>query len=514
MAIDEQLGARLAAYLDGEADEAEQGAVEAIIAADPEARGALDEMRAARDLIRRYDTRTDATTADTSLVPLLAGVHVDHFLVEERIGIGGMGEVYRAVDTSLGRPVAIKVISPRVAADPHLVQRFVREARLQARIDHPHVAHVYHVGRHERRHYFVLEYLPGGSLQDRLREVGRLDPEEAVEVILEVADILKSCRRLGIVHRDLKPSNIMFTGDGSIKLTDFGIAKPTGEDATHLTESGAVVGTPRYLSPEAAAGGEITWRSDVYSLGCTLYRLLFGRPPYAQKGAVQLAVAHIREPFPEPDNLPPGVGQELMDVLRRMMAKEPGERFDDYESLASALSAARPKLVRPIGPWRRLGVGLVDALVTGGVFLMLVIMTAGVLQFLKPGQGAVEKMMPFLLSLAAVACHGIVPAFSGSTLVQGMFSMKVRPERLRSRSRWLLLWRGIVASPLATVGLAALALMLVRAEPPRELLGFLAALGLLGWYLADAVTMFRDERRRPLHDILFGTRLQHVTYEA
>jgi hypothetical protein len=511
--LDDQTGARLAAYLDGEADEAERRAVERLISEDPELRRALEQMRGARALLQRYATETDTTGAETALIPPdLSGERLDHFIVERRLGHGGMGEVYQALDASLDRPAAVKLVSPTVAAAPRLSERFVREARIQARTDHPHVAHIYHVGEYEGRPYFAMEYLPGGSLEDRLRRDGRLDPEQAIGIVVEVADILESVRRHGIVHRDLKPSNVMFTADGSIKLTDFGIAKPAGEEATALTQSGAMVGTPHYISPEAARGDPVTWQSDMYSLGCTLYHLLFGRPPYRGKGPVQLAVAHVREPFPEPDELPPGVGQELMEVLRRMMAKVPDERFPDYVSLIEALNSARPKVIRPISPWRRLGLGVLDAALTGGVFVVLALMVSGLAVRLR-GRAAPEPVFVFVWAAAAALCAGVIPALSGSTLVQGIFSMKVRPETLQKKRPWALLCRGVLASPLATFGLAGAAAMLVPLGGGRQLLGLLGVTAAVVWHAADLAAAFFDKRRRFLHDILFRTRLQHVTWE-
>jgi hypothetical protein len=512
VAIDEQTGARLAAYLDGESDEGERRAVEVLITGDQELGRALEQMREARGLLRRYDKASSIATAETAMLPPdLSGRETGHFRIERRIGQGGMGEVYRAHDTSLDRPVAIKLLSPAVAALPRLTDRFAREARVQAQMDHPHIAHIYYIGRYEGRLYFAMEYLPGGSMEDRLQKENRLDPEEAIDIIVEVADILDSARKRSIVHRDLKPSNIMFTADGKIKLTDFGIAKPTGDDVTELTESGAMVGTPHYISPEAAAGREVTWQSDMYSLGCTLYRLLFGRTPYRGQGPVQLALAHIQQPFPEPDELPGGVSPELVDVLRCMMAKDPGQRFPDYQSLVSALNAARPRVIEPISPWKRLGVGLLDLLMAGGLFLVLALASAGTFVLLGQREHA-EALFPLLLALVGVVCAGLIPALSGNTLVQGIFSMKVRSETLKKERRGQLLWRGILASPLATLGLVAATAALVPEGGGRRLIATVAVLALIGWHTADFATAFFDKRRRFLHDTLFRTRLQHVTY--
>ncbi|MHC4591821.1 MAG: protein kinase domain-containing protein [Planctomycetota bacterium] len=512
MPIDEQLGARLAAYLDGEADEEERRTVEKLISENSDARRALDEMREARQLLHEYDTQTSSAGTAALLLPDLSGRRMDHFIVERRIGRGGMGEVYRGADTSLDRPVAIKLISPGVAATPQLVDRFVREARVQAQIDHPHVAHVYHVGRYEERLYFAMEYLPGGSLEDRLQMDEKPEPEEAIDVVVEVADILDSTRRQGIVHRDLKPSNIMFTGDGSIKLSDFGIAKPGGEEITELTDSGALLGTPHYISPEAAAGEEVTWRSDMYSLGCTLYRLLFGRPPYQARGPVQLAVAHIQEPFPQPRELPPGVSEELLDVVRRMMAKDPMLRFPDYASLVEALNSARPRIIEPISPWKRFGVGLLDTFLAAAIVLSVFLMASGAVAVLT-GRQPGEALLPVVWALVGVLYAGLIPAFSGSTLVQSILAMRVRTETAGDRPRGVLFWRGLLAHPMATFGVATFAVSWSGLpEDARGALGFLILLGLTCWHITDFVVAFFDGRRRLLHDVLFRTRLQYVTY--
>ena len=512
MSVDEQLGARLAAFLDGESDAAERQELEALIARDPAVAQTLMEMREARDLLLSYDAETVSTdTATMTEMFDLDGQEVDHFVVECSVGRGGMGQVYRAREPSLERHVALKIISPAVAASSQLVDRFVREARVQAGIDHPHVAHIYHVGTYEGRLYFAMEYLPGGSLEDRLRDQGRLDPEEAIDIAVEMADILDSTRERGIVHRDLKPSNIMFTEGGSIKLTDFGIAKPLDDDATELTQSGVVIGTPHYISPEAAGGGQVTWKSDMYSLGCVLYRLLFGRPPFPGRNAVQTAVAHVQAPFPEPAKLPEGVSAELVDVIRIMMAKDPEERFADYASLAEALNSARPRIVEPISPLKRLGVGALDTLVAFSLAVIVIASVLGAVGLLGKDEGGAG--LPLLLwGLVAVVCFGILPVFSGSTLVQGVFAMKVRPERLKSRRRWVLFCRGILANPLACVGVLALALALVPGKPLTELTAVVGLLAIAAWTLADLASPFIDKRKRFLHDIVFGTRLQYVTY--
>jgi hypothetical protein len=198
-----------------------------------------------------------------------------------------------------------------------------------------------------------------------------------------------------------------------------------------------------------------------------------------------------------------------------MMAKRPEARFPDYESLITALNEARPKLIEPIGPCRRLGVGVLDGLVTVGTVVLTVLVAAGILLNLGvPGAaGRQEQIATLLFAVIAVLSAGLIPALSGGTLLQGVFSMKVRPETLESQSRWRLFWRGVVGNPLATLGLFLAFMTFVPLPRLRQALGGLGMLALCGWHLVDFATALIDSRRRFLHDILFHTRLQHVTFE-
>src|SRR3954447_4228286 len=198
--------------------------------------------------------------------------------IEEILGTGGMGVIYRATDLRLGRPVALKLISADRASDPTLRERLEREARLTAAIDHPNVIPVYGAGEEDGHFYLVMRYVPGTDLHALLRREGRLSPDRAAPVVVQVADALDAAHAAGLVHRDVKPANVLIAGD-HVYLTDFGITRVTDAD-TRITESGAWVGTVDFMAPEHLRGNTTDARSDVYALGCVLFAALTGTPPF------------------------------------------------------------------------------------------------------------------------------------------------------------------------------------------------------------------------------------------
>ncbi|HYN18776.1 MAG TPA: serine/threonine-protein kinase, partial [Actinomycetes bacterium] len=209
-----------------------------------------------------------------------------------RIATGGMGEVWQADDTVLGRRVALKVLVEELAADDHATRRFVREARATARLAHPNVARVFDFGRDGGAPFLVMELLEGETLAARLAS-GPFGPAEAARVAAAVADALEAAHQLGIVHRDVKPSNVMLTRDGEVKVLDFGIA--AAADETHSTTGSGLYATVAYVSPERVAGEPATPASDVYSLGAVLYELLCGRPPFSGPSPALVARAHLHD---------------------------------------------------------------------------------------------------------------------------------------------------------------------------------------------------------------------------
>ena len=255
------------------------------------------------------------------------------YRVESLVGRGGMGVVYRAMDLSLQRPVALKLIAPEPAQDEHFRARFHREPRLAASLDHPSVVPIYEAGEWEGQLYLAMRYVEGSDLRTVLERDGQLSPEDALGVLTQVADALDAAHRRGLVHRDVKPANVLLDEDGHAYLTDFGITKQQGGAAT---DTEGLVGTLDYLAPEQIRGEEVDGRADCYALGCVLYECLGGTPPFRRPTEAQTLWAHMQE---EP--LPLRESPSLDKVLVRALAKEPANR---YGTCTEFLDAARGAL--------------------------------------------------------------------------------------------------------------------------------------------------------------------------
>jgi serine/threonine protein kinase/Flp pilus assembly protein TadD len=320
---------------------------------------------------------------------LAPGSRVGPYEIVAPIGAGGMGEVYRARDTRLGRDVAIKVLPVEFASDPERLRRFEQEARAVAALDHPNILALYDVGTHEGSPYIVTQLLEGESLRERL-SAGALPVRKAVETAVQIAQGLAAAHAKGIVHRDLKPGNVFLTKDGVVKILDFGIAKLVeprspreSAQATTLveaTEAGTTLGTVGYMSPEQVRGQSVDHRSDIFSLGCVLYELLSGRSPFRRDTAADTASAILHE---EPPGLASGVRNippALEGLVTRCLEKSPEDRFQSARDLAHDLSATMPdtSLARPgsvvasTRKWRSFGLALVGVavLVAAGVLVL------------------------------------------------------------------------------------------------------------------------------------------------
>ncbi len=263
-----------------------------------------------------------------------AVVEISGYRIDGEIGRGGIATVYRALQESLGRQVALKVMSPALAAEPNFSDRFIREGHIVAQFAHPHIVTIHDIGVSGFHYYIAMEYVEGGSLSARIAETAPLD--WGLAVIEQIALALGYAHEHGFVHRDVKPENILFRADGSAVLTDFGIAKSTGS-STQLTSIGTIVGTPRYMSPEQAHGREADLRSDIYALGVILYEMLSGKPPFDTSESLAVLYAHINTPIPAlPDDR-----RALQPLVNAMMEKNPENRVPDCDTLIELVQMAR-----------------------------------------------------------------------------------------------------------------------------------------------------------------------------
>ena len=332
------------------------------------------------------------------------------YQIEELVGRGGMGVVYRATDLSLERPVALKLIAPELADDERFRSRFLREPRLAASLDHPNVIPIYEAGEHDEQLYLAMRFVEGTDLRTLLDTEGKLPPERALEILAQVAGALDAAHRRALVHRDVKPGNVLLDRDGHVYLTDFGITQQVGGDST---DTGRVAGTLDYLAPEQIRGDPVDARTDGYALGCVLYECLAGRPPFRRDTEAETMWAHMQE---EPPPLR-GLGR-LDPVLRKALAKDREDRFASsaelIEAAAAALGLRAPatsrRLVAP-GLLRRSG----RAMLAGGAVLLAAAIAVGFLAS-TGGDDTAEELGN---GVAAIDTSGEITSFTESEAAPG-----------------------------------------------------------------------------------------------
>jgi serine/threonine-protein kinase len=304
-----------------------------------------------------------AAVSPAAIGTALQGTMLGPYRLEQFVGGGGMGAVFRAHDTTLDRVVAVKVLSRTQSADEDMLRRFRNEAQSAARLDHENIGRVHAVGSDRGWHYIVFEFIEGRNLRDVVRDEGPFAVGRAIEVAIQVADALEHASERDVVHRDIKPSNIVITPAGRARVVDMGLARlaPAAGDAD-LTVSGMTLGTFDYISPEQARDPRAAdVRSDLYSLGCTLFFMLAGRPPFAEGTMVQKLLQHQQDPPPAIEAIRPDVPQRLAAILARLMEKDPTDRYQRPAVLAAdlvacaeengiAIAAPRPAMAAPVPP--------------------------------------------------------------------------------------------------------------------------------------------------------------------
>ena len=318
------------------------------------------------DAVQAGETRLvfqgDAAPGEPSQTKGLVGRVVGGYRILDRLGRGAMGTVYKANQTSLNRVVALKILSPKVAADPAFVKRFQSEAQAAGRLNHPNVVQVYDVGQDQGLHYYSMEYIENGTVEDLLRKQGRLDAELAVDVLLDAAKGLVFAEKKGLVHRDIKPANLMINGEGVVKIADLGLAHDMGSGSRG---DEPIFGTPHFISPEQAQGRPVDARSDLYSLGATAYFLLAGQTPFDGENVQEIVRKQIEEDAPPLRDKRPDASAAVCEIVAKLMRKDPADRYAGAQAVVDALEhAAAP----PGGSKKTALIAAAAILFVGGAF--------------------------------------------------------------------------------------------------------------------------------------------------
>src|SRR2546421_3614789 len=256
------------------------------------------------------------------------------YRIQRKLGAGGMADVYLAEDQELGRRVAIKILNGRHANDDQFIERFRREAKNAAALNHPNIVSIYDRGNAEDTYYIAMEFLDGRTLKELIVGRGAAPINVAIEYARQILSALRFAHRHGIVHRDIKPHNVLVDGEGRVKVTDFGIARA---GTSQMTETGSIVGTAQYLSPEQAKGAPVDQTSDLYSVGVVLYELLTGKTPFDGETPVEIAMKHLSNPVEPPSAKRADVPRDLDLVVLRALAKDPGDRYHSAEEMDADL---------------------------------------------------------------------------------------------------------------------------------------------------------------------------------
>jgi urea transport system substrate-binding protein len=264
------------------------------------------------------------------------------------LGEGGMGVVLKARDRMIERDVAIKVLAGHLASNAIALDRFLAEAKAAGKLNHPNVTAIYEIGQENGIYFLVLEFVPGGSLSQRLQKPEPISVIEATEVLIDACKGVGAAHAAGLIHRDIKPANFLRAADGSTKVADFGIAKAVADNGKQMTHSGQILGTPWYMSPEQCEGKPLDHRTDLYSLGATYYTLLTGKAPYHETdGVIRVMFLHCEGPVPDPRSVNPAIPDACSRIVARAMAKAPDDRYQSAGAMLADLQAVLKELSDP-----------------------------------------------------------------------------------------------------------------------------------------------------------------------
>ncbi|MCX6623115.1 MAG: serine/threonine-protein kinase [Acidobacteria bacterium] len=270
----------------------------------------------------------------------MIGAKIGSYTVKELVGEGGMGRVYRGVDTMVSRDVAIKALHPYLSADKELVERFRAEATTMAKLQHSSICQLYALLQEDEQFFMIMEFVDGETLEARLKRTGRQDLNQALQIVAGILEAFHYAHGRGVIHRDIKPANIMITAEGAVKIMDFGIARVMG--TSRMTMTGRLVGTPSYMSPEQITGGSIDARSDVYSLGIVLFQMLTGEVPFRRTSDFAVLQAQVLEQPPSPREIVGNVPVAVEGLLLKAMAKLPADRFQNAAEFLDAILEHAP----------------------------------------------------------------------------------------------------------------------------------------------------------------------------
>lgn len=449
------------------------------------------------ELVSSQVDPSEDPAADSQLGRLLG-----HYRLVRQLGHGGMGAVYQALDESLQRYVALKVIRRRAhsSGDSAHTQRLLQEAIAQARVNHPNVIHIYYVGRDEGAPFFAMELVAGPTLEQRLQS-GPLPFAEVIHLGLQLVSALQHVHKFDIVHGDIKPSNILLADAYTVKVSDFGLARRMSQEPSN--EIG-IAGSPNYLSPEAARGEPTDFRSDMYSLGVTLYEMTFGRLPYRfdTNTVSERLDAHQHRPAEFPESWPKDVPQAWQTVLSRLMAKAPADRYPDYAKLAEDLRWLQPRSLPKAGRIQR-GLAWTVDLAIASFVQQIVFAGARVAFFLESDW--VAALMALAVAMLATALFGpLIQMLWTTTVGKTLFQLRILDRHglvpgkgtlaLRGAVQLLPAWLGLINLALAIAGVGSLVMAILS--------------GLIGLLiLADVGAAVLHPRGLSLHDRLFGTQV-------